>query len=154
MLIILLSIVSGICYRIGGQGAEENPWANSQYRDIGCPVIVFGYLLTLGVTWYLALLSALAILGLIRTYYDRLGGFNKNNDNMYLHGAGIGLSMIPLCWDGVSWIGIVAYTAILALTMGGLNTLCTRVSIPKSVWIEECYRGAVLIAAIPVIFWG
>jgi hypothetical protein len=149
-MIFLASAISACLYRVGGASKDEIPFANSQYRDIGCPVIVFGYLLTLGVTWYLALVVGLAVCGLIRTYWDFITG----DDNLWLHGAGIGLCMTPLCWDGVSWMGVLAYTAILSVTIGGLNTLCTRVTVPGAVWIEELFRGAVLIAAIPVIFWG
>jgi hypothetical protein len=148
-MIFLASVISACLYRIGGAGKEEIPFANSQYRDIGCPVIVFIYLLTLGVTWYLALAAALAVLGMIRTYWDFLTG----EDNLWLAGAGIGICMTPLCWDGVSWMGVLAYTAILSVTMGGLNTFCARVTVPGAVWIEELFRGAVLIAAIPVLYF-
>lgn len=149
-MIFLASVISACLYRVGGASKDEIPFANSQYRDIGCPVIVFGYLLTLGVTWYLALVAALAILGMIRTYFDWLLG----RDDMFAHGAGIGLCMVPLMWDGAHVIGIVTYTAILSISMGVLNILCRRLWTAGSVWIEELYRGAVIIAAIPVIFWG
>jgi hypothetical protein len=148
-MIFLAATLSAIAYRWGGASREELPFANSQIRDIGCPVIVFGYLLTLGVTWYLALVAALAILGMIRTYWDFLTG----EDNLWLAGAGIGICMTPLCWDGVSWMGVLAYTAILSVTMGGLNTFCTRVTVPFAVWIEELFRGLVIIAAIPVLYF-
>jgi hypothetical protein len=142
-------ILSACLYRWGGASREELPLANSQIRDIGCPVIVFGYFMALGVTWYIALVAAFAILGLIRTYWDFITG----EDNLWLHGAGIGICMTPLCWDGVSWVAVVAYTAILAVTMGALNTFCTRVTVPFAVWIEELFRGAVIIAAIPVLYF-
>ena len=148
-MIFILSILSACLYRIGGASKEEIPFANSQYRDIGCPIIVFSYLMVLGVTWYLALISSLFVLGMIRTYFDFING----DDNLYLHGFGIGICMFPLMFDGVLWYGVVAYTLVLGLFIGGLNTLCTRVYIPYSVWFEELFRGLLIIAAIPIMFF-
>ena len=144
-MIFISALVSSSLYRIGGAGKEEIPFANSQYRDIGCPVVVLIVLLSMGLTWYLCLLSALLVLCFIRTYWDFV---YKNHDNMYLHGFGIGISMIPLAWSGVAWLNIVAYTSIVALSVGVLNTICTRYCVKYSVWIEECFRGAVIVLAL------
>jgi hypothetical protein len=146
-MIIILSLISSLLYRIGGAGKEEIPFANSQYRDIGCPVVILIVLLSMGFTWYLCLASALLVLGFIRTYWDFITG----NDNMYLHGFGIGMSMIPLAWSGVPWLNIVAYTSIVALSVGVLNTICTRYYVKYSVWVEEFFRGAVIVLALLVL---
>ena len=149
MWLLLSAAISSILYRVGGQGPEENKLANSQYRDTGIPILLFLYLaFAVGVTWYLALIVALAVCGMIRTYWDFITG----DDNKFLHGAGIGLCFIPLAYDGVSWLAIGAYSAILTLVMGGLNVLCTRVRIPGSVWVEELAGGAVIFLASPVLY--
>jgi hypothetical protein len=148
MITLIASIISAILYRIGGAGKEEIKFANSQYRDIGCPVIVLIVLLMAGYTWYLCLASALLVLGFIRTYWDFL---YKNNDNLYLHGAFLGLSMIPLAWSGVPIWKIVAYTSILTFSVGGLNTFCTRVRVPYSVWVEELFRGLIVIEGLRIV---
>lgn len=145
-MIWILAVISAVLYRIGGAGKEEIPFANSQYRDIGCPVVVLVALVLMGFTWYLALVSAVLVCLLIRTYHDYTGA-----DNMYLHGLGIGLSMASLSFDGVYWWAIILYAVTLALVMGGLNTLCTRVKVPFSVWIEELTRGAVIVLAMRLL---
>jgi hypothetical protein len=147
MVIFILAIVSALLYRIGGAGKEEIPFANSQYRDIGCPVIVLIVLLSMGFVWYICLACSLLVLGFIRTYWDFING----KDNMYLHGIGIGLSMLPLAWYGVAWLNIVAYTAIVAFSVGVLNTICTRITIKHSVWVEELYRGWIIVFALNIL---
>lgn len=137
---ILLSVLSSILYRIGGMDKKIIPFANSQFRDIGCPILVLIILLQHGILWYLAALASLLVLGFIRTYHDYTG-----QDNMYLHGLFIGFSMLPLYWSGVQWYQIVLYSASLAIVMGALNTFCTRVSVQFSDWIEELTRGFIII---------
>jgi hypothetical protein len=139
-MIIILSLISSILYKIGGSGKEEIPFANSQYRDIGCPVVILIVLLSIG--------SSLLALCFIRTYWDFV---YNNHDNLYLHGLGIGMSMIPLAWSGVDWLNIVAYTSIVALSIGILNTICTRYYVKYSVWVEEFFRGAVIVLALLVL---
>lgn len=148
MLLMLSAIISAALYRIGGAGREEIPFANSQYRDTGIPILLFLYLtFIVGATWYLALIVGLAVCGLIRTYWDFIDG----NDNMYLHGGGIGVSFIPLAWHGVGLHQIVLYTLILAVSMGALNTFCNRVRVPYSVWVEELFRGFIIFVALGVM---
>lgn len=149
MLILLLSLVSSVLYKFGGCGREEIKFANSQFRDIGCPIVIFVVLMLNGITWYLALASSLIVLGFIRTYWDFV---YKNTDNMYLHGVGIGLGMIPLYWSGLLWFPIVLYTATISLTMGALNTICTRFKVPASVWVEELFRGFIIVYAMKLLF--
>jgi hypothetical protein len=149
MTTLILAAASALLYRLGGAGKEEIPFANYQYRDIGCPIVVLAWLLLAGFTWYLALASAALVCLLIRTYHDYTGA-----DNMYLHGLGIGLAMTPLYWSGVAWYAIAAYAVILGLGMGLLNTLCTRVNgIPFKVWIEELSRGCLIIAAMEMLIF-
>lgn len=146
MIVLISSIISSALYRIGGAGKEEIPFANSQYRDIGCPAVL---LITLsfmfGISWQVVLSAALVLL-FIRTYHDYTG-----QDNMYLHGLFMGLSLIPLHWVGVSWVAIAVYSLVLACLMGLLNTICTRVRVPFSVWVEELFRGFLLIYALKIL---
>lgn len=149
MWLLLSTAISSILYRIGGAGKEEIPFANSQYRDTGIPILLFLYLtFAVGATWYLALAVSLLVCGFIRTYWDFING----KDLIGLHAVGIGASFIPLVWDGVSWLAVVAYTAILVIVMGGGNWLCNRYNIPYAVWIEELSRGAILFLAIHVLY--
>lgn len=130
-------------YRIGGAGREEIPFANSQFRDIGCPIILLVALLSLGFPFWHSFISSLLVLGFIRTYHDYTG-----KDQMSLHGLFIGLSLLPLAMVGAGFLTIVAYSAILGSTMGFVNFVCNKWSVPHSVWIEECFRGFIIIAGL------
>jgi hypothetical protein len=72
LLYILLTIVSGVLYRLGG-------WekGNTKFRDLGCPTIFFILLLTnkhpiniLG--WLMAVLSFGLMFAALTTYFDWL----------------------------------------------------------------------------------
>lgn len=150
MLLLLSALASSWLYRWGGSSKDEIPFSNSQWRDTGIPVLLFLYLtFTVGVTWYLSLITSCAVLGLIRTYWDFVNG----KDNLFLHGFGIGICFVPLYWDGVSPMGIFCYTLYLSLTMGLVNILCNKTGVKYSVWMEEFYRGAAIFAALPILFF-
>jgi hypothetical protein len=145
-MIWILALASAWLYRVGGAGREEIKYADSQYRDIGCPVVVLVALVLMGFTWYLALASALCVLGLVRTYHDWTG-----SDNFYLHGLGIGLSMAPLYWSGVAWFAIAAYAVILGLSMGVWHWLLEKFKVPVRVWWDELFRGFLIISCLRLL---
>ncbi len=146
MTIFILALLSAAFYRVGGAGREEIPFANSQYRDIGCPVVILIALISIGFVWYISLVCSLLVLGFIRTYHDWTG-----KDNFFLHGLFLGLSMLPLAWYGVALLNIVAYTSIVAFSVGVLNTFCTRNAVKYSVWIEEIFRGWIIVISLLVL---
>jgi hypothetical protein len=146
MIYITCIILSAILYRIGGMDKKIIPFANSQFRDIGCPIVVLAMLVFVGTPLLLALAASALVLLFIRTYHDYTG-----SDNMFLHGLFIGASMFPLYWSGSEWYAIVIYAAVLALSMGILNIVINKIRVPFSDWIEELFRGAVIILALPIL---
>lgn len=146
-IIIFLSIVSSVLYRIGGASKEEIPFANSQYRDIGCPVVLLIALMVLfGFSWAV-LFSTILVLLMIRTYHDYTG-----KDNIFLHGLLIGFCLLPLY--GVYKIDvfkILSYSAIMAGSMNVVHEACEKYKIPHRVWIDECFRGFILIITLLIL---
>jgi len=135
-----LSILNGVLYRRGGTSK------GTKWRDLGCPLVTYGYLLTLWhpVTlqgWGLLLLAFGLTFGALTTYFDSIFGY----DNFYAHGFATGIACLPLFWVGIPLWLILARSLILALFMG----LWSRF------WgwdeMEEWGRGASIILTIPIL---
>lgn len=152
ILILLLSLLSGLFYHISGLGVDGKKkypklpiWLFArQWRRSGCmlldtisiliwwqPNILYG--------WYLLILSMGLTYGAITTYWDTLFGF----DNHWFHGFGIGLSRIPLIWAGKIWWTILVRAIVLAILMGWVSAAS------KKDWKEEIGRGS----AMPISGW-
>lgn len=146
-IILLLAFASSAAYRVGGASTDEIPFANSQYRDIGCPVILAIVLTFLfGMSWAVFVSSVLFLL-LIRTYHDYTG-----KDNLFLHGLVLGLCLLPL-YDrhNIDVFKILSYSAILAGSMNVVHEACEKYKIPHRVWIDECFRGFILIITLLIL---
>lgn len=138
-IIVLLvgAILSAILYRIGGSKKGLTKW-----RDLGCPTIVV-LLLGLFIGWHWQLIIVFGLLfASLTTYYDEIFGY----DNMYAHGAGVGLSTIPLAWIGVHWWSIAIYAAALSVSMGVM-----RHNLKIENTIQELCKGAFIVAFLPIL---
>lgn len=95
------------------------------------------------------ILPAIALTGLaLTTYWDDLFG---GVDNFYMHGLFVGLGAFPLIWAGFTWWLILIRAIILALFMGALNWAVHKYKVKHSDIIEECSRGASIIATLPIL---
>ena len=129
-----LAIISAILYRLGGKGGFKNAKA---IRRFGCPAIMLLAMLILGkFHWSLLVCYPLMAVAL-STYWDFIG-----HDNFFLHGFGIGLSMLPFAWVTHHWLGLLAYTTTLSIGMGMVSAM-TGID-----WIEETGRGFLIIGFI------
>lgn len=142
MTILIGAIISAVFYRMGGMSG-----LNTKFRDFGCPITFLGVLFFSGHFTWLALISAVALFGSLTTYWDSLFG----EDNLYFHGLVCGLAMTPLFWAGAHWWAILAYSLTLAITMGSINASTNKAHVPFSDWIEELFRGAAIILALPIL---
>jgi hypothetical protein len=149
---ILLAVLSAFAYRLGGlskeQAKQQIPWCpswliNSKTRDIGCSLIVIGWMLMFypHVAWYWYLLSFGAMWGALSTYWDFING----EDNFWLHGFGIGLALLPIAIGSGHWFGFGVRAVALAVLVG---TWC---AIFKNDWVEECGRGAFIVLTLPIL---
>lgn len=142
--LILLAILSGILYRLGGKKGY-----NTKIRDLGCPLI------TLVALWFLAgfkfpywwayFLTYGLTFAALTTYYDSIFGY----DNFYVHGLGIGLASLLLIY--LDWRLIFLRAVILMLGIGLLNKYANKWKLPHSDFIEEFGRGALIIITLPIL---
>jgi len=140
---LILSILSGVFYRLGGMGVENKLiWLpkflfNTKTRDFGCPIIFL-------LTFYLfthkfnLLITFILMFGALTTYWDKLP-INKGQDNFFHHGTGIGLSTLPLIFLGISIWNIMFYTIILSILMGLWSYFIDNVN------FEEIGRGLLIV---------
>ncbi len=148
--VLIASIVGAILYRLGGIGGK---YFKSWMRDWLIPPLAYGLLFWLkqptNLLGWLMVLPAIALTGLaLTTYWDDLFG---GVDNFYMHGLFVGLGAFPLIWAGFAWWLILIRAIILALFMGALNWAVHKYKVKHSDIIEECGRGASIIATLPIL---
>jgi hypothetical protein len=142
IILLILSIISGVLYRMGGKGKPFN----TKYRDLGCPLIALialwllvGFQLSY---WWVYFLMFGLMFGALTTYWDFLFGF----DNYWFHGFMVGLSTFPLFWLGIYWWAILIYSISLAVSMGIWSKLIN--------WdvAEEFGRGFFITSLLSTLF--
>jgi len=134
---------------LGGIGGK---YFKTWMRDWIIPPLAYGLLYYLktpvDLVGWLMILPAIALTGAaLTTYLDSIFGY----DNFYAHGFLIGLGAFPMFWYGSAWWIILVRAIILALFMGGLNWWVHKYKIPKSDWIEELSRGAIIVLTTPLL---
>lgn len=122
-------------------------------RDWIIPPLAYGLLFYLktpvDLIGWLMIIPAIALTGgALTTYWDNLFG---GVDNFYMHGAMVGLGAFPFIWSGVHWWTILVRLIILGGTMGALNIWINKTKIKHKDWIEELFRGFIIMATIPLL---
>jgi len=142
ILIILLSVVSAILYRLGGASKEDRekefpwlpfkPWKS---RDFFGSLVAIGAGLLVGLhaPWWAFLISFGLMWGATSTYWDEVFGY----DNHYAHGLGIGLAMLPVAFYSDPF-ALAIRAIVLAVTMGVWSKINGKAN------IEELGRGALI----------
>lgn len=141
--IVILSIIAGILYRMGGSGM------GTLWRDLGVPVCMALSMFLLGhFHWTLILCFGLLFASL--TTYNKWAGYllnrpDKNTvywESWYVTGLFYGLSMLPFAIAE----GFVFVSLIRAFLLGLLVCLWSEF-IGKDVW-EEFGRGFLIIISL------
>ena len=150
--LILLSILSGVLYRLGGWGGEGRAkfpnlpeWLfDTKARDIGCAIVSFGAVLVVGIhaPWWIHLISFLILFGVLTTYWDFLFGF----DNFWFHGFACGAAYLPYAFYGEP-VSMISRTFILAILMGAWS-----LAVGNDV-LEEFGRGFVLPITLALVLF-
>lgn len=155
--IIIATLLSAFCYRIGGMSKESAkqhfPWfpqvlVKSWFRDVNCTLLTLGYFLLflpiLDWWWYLAFCGS--AYGAMTTYHDeRFYNWMKPKDNFALHGIGIGLASLFVLIPAGYWFWGTMRMLILALFMG---IWCAVFS---DDFIEEFGRGGIIQATLAIL---
>jgi hypothetical protein len=109
-MIFLISILSGLLYRMGGVGKPFHP----KYRDFGCPLVLLLLVwLWFGFQWVPFLSTFVLSYFALLTYWDRVFKY----DNFYAHGLGCGLAGLPLLMI-VPWWLVVGRLLVCTVGMG------------------------------------
>jgi hypothetical protein len=130
--IVLLSIVSGVLYRLGGAKGY-----NTKFRDLGCPTVRLGAMFVLGyhAPWWCHVIAFGLLFGALTTYWDFLFGF----DNFWFHGFMCGVAYVPYAFVGsIGWWHWIAQCVALAVVIGAWSAW------QKDAVREEFGRGFVL----------
>lgn len=158
LVLLLLSVASAILYRAGGMGDEVNHWIpkwlrQSWVRDWLCPLLMTIGLITIHsfllFQWQM-LLAYLITAGSLSTYWDFFPP-NKGNDNFWMAGFFVGLSLFPLAFCGISIWLILIRAVLLALIWGGVNRIVNNNHVEHSDFIEEYTRGFTLVVTIVLL---
>ena len=151
LIVVLATCLCAALYRFGGAGKTGDSWdwlRWSKTRDWGCPLVVIGTLLLLGmrVEWYWHVLAFIAMWGALSTYLDDIFGY----DNYYAHGFLIGLAFLPyaVALGGHLWWIVPARAVMMGVYMG----LWCR-AFDNDI-VEECGRGMIIAATIPMLVVG
>ncbi|MEM3036136.1 MAG: hypothetical protein QXS18_04950 [Thermoplasmata archaeon] len=164
IIIILLAIIAGILYRLGGSCKKEN-WLdclrNTKIRDLGIPLIQGGILIWLNLKSLkfslflskipLFLLTFGLTFASLTTYHKWLNKFfNKTKENAYwfnwfAHGFFIGLSFLPLV--GIFGLEKILLRAVLL----GLG-MAVWSSLVKWDILEEWGRGFLIIFSLLCLY--
>ena len=144
--IVILSIIAGYLYRLGGSGK------GTLWRDLGVPVCMALSMFLLGhFHWTLILCFGLLFASL--TTYNKWAGYllnrpDKNTvywESWSITGLFYGLTMLPyVIYDG-NWIGFGIRASVLALFT------CIWSELIGKDWLEEGGRGFAIIATLPLI---
>ena len=149
LITLITCIISAVLYRLGGIGGIFKTWM----RDWIIPILAYSLLFYLktptNLLGWLMIIPAIALTGgALTTYWDDLFG---GVDNFYMHGAMVGLAAFPFIWSGVHWWMILIRLIVLGGTMGALNIWINKTKIPAKDWIEELFRGFIILATIPLL---
>ncbi len=112
ILLLVLTLISGILYRIGG---SKN--GHKLVRRMGVPLIgllTMLFVVNVKVSWYIHLLAFGLYFGLITTYWDSVFGY----DNFYAHGFGCAMAYLPYAIAGGAWLGFVIRLILATLLCG------------------------------------
>ena len=139
LILIILSILSGILGRLGGR-AKNGSWydflSDSKARDVGCSIIsIIAFCLCFGFKlkfWWAYIISFGLHWGAFSTYWDNTNNiiFDKickiinwqyPKDNFYLSGFMSGLALLPLIITYKLYGLYVIRSILLAVTWGLLN---------------------------------
>jgi len=142
MIILILTILSALAYRLGGQGKKDDWLDIFRYkitRRLGCMLlrsIAIIFILKITAPWWIHLISAGIAYGGLTTYLDGVFGY----DNHYAHGALIGLAALPLLLVGsISWVAFGTHLIAIAGFMGWISGASADAD------VEEYSRGSSVI---------
>jgi len=141
--IITLSILSGILYRMGGSDSYDTKW-----RDMGCPAMALITLFVSGgqLSWWWVVCFGLH-LGSMTTYWKKKGT-DAHWYNWVFTGLGYSLAYLPYAFLSGIWAGFLAR---IILTTAGIVWWSQKQGDAVK---EEFGRGFIQNITIPILTIG
>lgn len=111
---ILLTLLSGWLYWVGGQDKTKIKWANTKIRDLGVPTVwLISMILLKGwSSWYL--LCFMLLFGSLTTYWKKKGE-DAQWYNWLFTGLGYSLAIFPFVIVNDLWVFFAVRTVILTV---------------------------------------
>lgn len=115
-------------------------------RRLGCPIIGLITILFINITapWYVHLIAFGLFYAIITTYLDSIFGY----DQFWVTGFLYGFAYLPYALVNHFWLGFLIRCIVCSITIGGLNYLVNKFKIPYRDYIEELFRGWVIIFSL------
>lgn len=143
---LIISLLSGVLYRLGGWGKPFRSWM----RDWPLSIISLFYFLFLShynfrLSFYnLSIFTSYILLNVaaLSTYWDI---FFNGEDNFYAHGFFCGLAALALIFLGISPFVVIVRAIICSLAMGIWSKKISNVD------LEEGGRGFIYMATVPIL---
>ncbi len=136
-MVLVLSILSGIAYRLGGSSK-----GNRLFRILSCPLVL---LLALWVLmgfhlgyWQAYLLTFGLSAGAVSAYW----GLDEQKWGYWAHGLGLSLALLPIAYVTHNWLGFGLRSLVLTASM----TLWSE-WVTKDI-VEEMGRGILIIITL------
>ena len=152
--IILIALLTGLLYRLGGTGGAW--WKNTKVRDLGVPLVCVGWLyFALGCPWWALFLSVGVMYGSLTTYNkwaSKLIYGKDCNDVKWISwlvtGMSYGVALFIISWVTGNWMGLLNRTLVL-----GVFTCLWSEAIGNATW-EEFGRGFLIGITLPLMIGG
>lgn len=141
--IVLISVLSGILYRIGG--SNLNLPLKTKFRDWGCALLSCFAMYLIGVpyTWYLYLTYFILMWGSLSTYWDKWGTDDVEWYEWALTGFIYGMTAIVF-FQYIPIHQIILRSLLLAILIPLSNKFQFKILTDKTDGVEV-FRGIVII---------
>jgi hypothetical protein len=140
--VVILSIIAGVAYRMGGSGKYPR-----YVRELAASIALIISMLILGYFHWSIILCAGALYGLETTYFKKKGK-DATWFNWLLVGLAFSIAVLPIVLVYHNWIGFSVRSVICTFLVVYWSETNGNV-----VW-EECGRGIIPIATLPLLLIG
>ena len=153
LLFSFISILSGICYRVGG--SSLNMKMKTKVRDFGvplCGVIVLSNMMPCESFWYYISLFSFFLFsfGSLTTYWEHWKSEGVEWFEFALTGFFYGMAALPVAIYSGRYIGFILRTIILTIFMPFSNKFQLTIFSDPTDGVEGS-RGFVFIATMPLL---
>jgi len=161
IILVLLSLLGGLFYRLGGIGSDRPKWlknapwwvCDTKARDVGVPLVIVAYMAVSGYYTHWLWLCFGLLWGAQTTYNKwahRLILKEETDDVMWIDwmvtGLAYSLALLPYAVYTGGFIGLLVRGLVVTLFTWAWSEF-----IGKD-WLEEAGRGFIQVVTLPLLF--